>query len=181
MADCAATKRRSVAASGNGRRLEGVCRKAGLMSVSSATAARYACKMAAWSLTNLKLQKILYLAHMVFVGRTNGLLLIDEPFEAWDFGPVLPSLYHRVKIFGNSPIRDVFSDADYPEGTTEGKLIAEACEHLSRKSAGELVAMTHWPDGAWAKNYRKGVYGVLIPAADILQEFKDRMAISARK
>jgi uncharacterized phage-associated protein len=78
------------------------------MAISSIAAARHVCKMSAWPLTNLKLQKIPYLAHMVFVGRTDGRLLIDEPFEAWDFGPVLPRLYHRVKIFGDEPIRDVF-------------------------------------------------------------------------
>jgi hypothetical protein len=68
------------------------------MSESSSTAARYACKMSGWSLTNLKLQKILYIARMVFVGRTKDQLLIDEAFKAWDFGPVLPSLYHRVRL-----------------------------------------------------------------------------------
>jgi uncharacterized phage-associated protein len=130
--------------------------------------------MSAWSLTNLKLQKLLYVAHMVYVGRTNGRLLIDEPFEAWDFGPVLPSLYHRVKIFGNSPIRDVFFDAEFPEGTPEANLLAEACDHLAKKSAGELVAMTHWPGGAWAKHYKKGIFGTVIPTSDILQEYKDR-------
>jgi uncharacterized phage-associated protein len=151
------------------------------MAISSMTAARYACKMSAWSLTNLKLQKILYLAHMVFVGRTDGRLLIDEPFEAWDFGPVLPRLYHRVKIFGNEPIRDVFYDAEYPEGTEEANLLTEACGHLASKSPGELIAMTHWEGGAWSKHYKRGVHGIVIPTEDILEEFKKRMALSVRE
>jgi uncharacterized phage-associated protein len=150
------------------------------MSVSSSTAARYACRMSGWSLTNLKLQKILYIAHMVFVGRTNGQLLIDEPFEAWDFGPVLRSLYHRVKIFGDSPIRDVFYDADFIEGSPEAALLKEACDHLSRKTAGELIATTHWPAGAWAKHYRQGVHGITIPTEDILREYQDRTGPSVR-
>lgn len=144
------------------------------MAVSSITAGRYACKMSGWTITNLKLQKILYIAHMVYVGRTDGTVLIDEMFEAWDFGPVLPNLYHRVKIFGNSPIRDVFPDAEYPEGTPEGNFLSEACSELANKSAGELVAMTHWPGGAWATHYQKGIYGVVIPTSDILQEYRDR-------
>jgi uncharacterized phage-associated protein len=112
------------------------------MSESSSTAARYACRMSGWSLTNLKLQKILYIAHMVFVGRTNGQLLTDEAFEAWDFGPVLPSLYHRVKIFGDASIRDVFYDAGFIEGSPEAALLKEACDHLSSKTAGELIDHT---------------------------------------
>jgi len=151
------------------------------MPVSSITAARYACKMSAWSLTNLKLQKILYLAHMVFVGRTEGRLLIDEPFEAWDFGPVLPRLYHRVKIFGNEPIRDVFYDAGYIEGTEEATLLTEGCSYLVSKSPGELIAMTLWEHGAWAKHYKRGVHGIVIPTEDILEEFKRRMASNVRE
>lgn len=146
------------------------------MSISSATAARYTCKMSGWSLTNLKLQKILYIAHMVFAGKNGGALLIDEPFEAWDFGPVLPSLYHRVKIFGNSPIKDVFPDADYIEGKPEGLHLTQACEHLAQKSAGDLIAITHWKYGAWAKHYRKGVHGIKIPLEDIVREYELRVS-----
>ena len=52
-----------------------------------------------WSLSNLQLQKILFMADMNFVGQGKG-RLIDEDFEAWDYGPVLPSLYRECKPFG---------------------------------------------------------------------------------
>ena len=130
--------------------------------------------MSGWNLTNLKLQKILYIAHMIYVGQNNGAIFIDEPFEAWDFGPVLPRLYHRVKIFGNNPIRDIFPDADFIEGTEAGKHLTEASVHLAQKSAAELVAITHWKGGAWAKHYKKGMRGIIIPTSDILQEYRDR-------
>jgi uncharacterized phage-associated protein len=130
--------------------------------------------MSGWTLTNLKLQKLLYIAHMVFVDRTEGQLLISEPFEAWDFGPVLPLLYHRVKMFGDSPIRDVFYDADFIEGTPEARLLLEACRSLAYRSASELVAITHWEGGAWAKHYKKGMRGIAIPTEDILAEYRAR-------
>ena len=56
------------------------------MSIPAYSAARYICARGDWRVTNLALQKILYLAHMVHLGRT-GRALIDGEFEAWDYGP----------------------------------------------------------------------------------------------
>lgn len=155
--------------------------RAALMPVSSMTAARYACKMSGWSLASYKLQKILYLAHMVFVGRTEGRLLIDEPFEAWDFGPTLPSLYQRVAIFGVKPIPDVFYDAGYIEGTEEAALLAEKCRHLVPKPEGIVGIMARWRGGAWAKNHKRRVQGIVIPTEDILEDYRKRKALSVKQ
>jgi uncharacterized phage-associated protein len=40
------------------------------MSIPAYSAARYICARGDWRVTNLALQKILYLAHMVHLGRT---------------------------------------------------------------------------------------------------------------
>ncbi|RWO77206.1 type II toxin-antitoxin system antitoxin SocA domain-containing protein [Mesorhizobium sp.] len=61
------------------------------------SAAKHLAKQSGWSLSNLELQKILYLAHMFYLGRT-GEPLVSGHFEAWDYGPVHPDLYHRVKV-----------------------------------------------------------------------------------
>ena len=49
--------------------------------------------------TNLALQKLLYLSHMVHSGRGRGLLASNH-FQAWDYGPVEPQLYHKLKAYG---------------------------------------------------------------------------------
>ena len=78
------------------------------MTVSSFQVAKKICELSNWTVTNLKLQKILYLAQMVHLGRNNGDPLIDEKFEAWMYGPVLPNLYKIMKEFGGSPVRNRF-------------------------------------------------------------------------
>ena len=145
------------------------------MSVNSNSAARRICKRGDWGVTNLALQKILYLIHMVHLGRT-GEPLIQLRFEAWDYGPVLPSLYHRVKIFGDKPIQDVFLGASSIAGTPEAAAIDEGCDWLLIKKPAELVEMTHWQNGAWAKNYVPRTRGIPIPSADIIAEYKARIA-----
>jgi uncharacterized phage-associated protein len=144
-------------------------------SVSVFAAARHVCRRSDWRVTNLKLQKILYLAHMSFVGQNNGALLIREPFEAWDYGPVVRALYNAVKMFGNSPIQDVFFGSVKPlEGTVAGSMLSSAWDHLKEKTAGELVSITHVSGGAWAQNYVSGMSKV-IPTCDILKEYRRRV------
>jgi uncharacterized phage-associated protein len=145
------------------------------MTVSSFAAARRICSNGSWQVTNLALQKILYLAHMVHMGKTKS-RLIDASFEAWDYGPVEPNLYRRVRIFGDKSIQDVFFSEPDLSGTSEGASIDEACRHLLSKRPGALVAMTHWDKGAWAKNYAPGGKGIVIPDADIIAEYDARVA-----
>ena len=52
-----------------------------------------------WCVSNLKMQKILYLAHLDYMGKNNE-RLVESSFEAWDYGPVQPELYHKLKRFG---------------------------------------------------------------------------------
>src|SRR5262245_26249764 len=51
----------------------------------------------------LKLQKLLYFAHGWHLAIT-GAPLLDEPIEAWQYGPVVSSIYHEFKHFGSRAI-----------------------------------------------------------------------------
>jgi uncharacterized phage-associated protein len=111
---------------------------------------------------------------MLHIGRTNSPLLTSN-FEAWDYGPVMPELYHRVKIFGSDPVGNVFrGSVAIPEGSEEASSLDETAEQLGHAEASRLVAITHWDRGAWAKHYYPGQRGVIIPNDDIRQEYLDR-------
>ncbi|MGL5446458.1 MAG: Panacea domain-containing protein [Rhabdaerophilum sp.] len=142
------------------------------MTVSVFSAAKQLGETSSWSLTNLEMQKILYLAHMFHLGRTNGEPLVFGHFEAWDYGPVHPDLYHRLKIFGRSAVQDVFYDAVSLKAGAERDIINEAYEQLGHIGAGRLVSATHRPNGAWHTNYVVGSKGCLIQNSEILQEFR---------
>ncbi|MBA4038875.1 MAG: hypothetical protein C0468_00835, partial [Planctomyces sp.] len=53
----------------------------------------------------MKLQKVLYFAHGWHLALTDKPLL-DEQVEAWQWGPVIPSIYHEFKWFGPNPIAE---------------------------------------------------------------------------
>ncbi|WEK50294.1 MAG: DUF4065 domain-containing protein [Candidatus Kaistia colombiensis] len=146
------------------------------MTVSASAAARHICAAGNWQVTNLQLQKLLYLAQMLHMGQTRGDRLMNSTFEAWDYGPVDPNVYRRVAMFGARPIQDVFFGVNAIDGTPEAAVIDEVCGSLISKPAGELVAITHWDQGAWAKNYRSGAKGIIIPDQDILAEYDARVA-----
>jgi len=142
------------------------------MSVSVFSAARYLCEQSDWTLSNLKLQKILYLAHMIHLGEHDG-PLVREGFEAWNYGPVSPDLYRQVKAFGSEPVRNVFHGyASPPEGSAVAAM-DEVYAQVGNWTAGQLVRVTHRKDGAWDRTYIPGLLGIPIPNEFILQEYKN--------
>lgn len=63
------------------------------------------------TLSHLKIQKLLY-----FLNGWNlalyGSPLIDDKFEAWRHGPVIPSLYRQLKKFGSAPVEHYLKTLD---------------------------------------------------------------------
>lgn len=149
------------------------------MPLSIDSAARRICQIGDWQVTNLQLQKILYLSHMYFMGTHQGRRLVDASFEAWDYGPVLPALYKRVAMFGSRPIQDIFRTDGDGDGWEEFTAIDKVAPALVTRPAAELVSMTHLAEGAWASHYRPGIRGLVIPDADIFNEYRTRTGTKA--
>jgi len=53
----------------------------------------------------MKLQKLVFLAHGWHLG-IHEKPLITERVEAWEWGPVIPSVYHAFKQFGRKPVTE---------------------------------------------------------------------------
>lgn len=146
------------------------------MALDSLIAAKFLCKSSEWTISHLQLQKMLYIIHMVFLG-DEGRKLVNDNFEAWNLGPVLPNVYHRFKIFSSDNIYNAYSIADISEDIKdkkEQKKLEEGVVALKKASAAQLVNVTHWENGAWAKNYKDGERGIVIPNEDIAEEYQER-------
>lgn len=152
------------------------------MAVSALSAAKELARLSNWSLTNLQLQKILYLAHMVYMYQNEGAPLIVEGFQAWDYGPVQPSVYHRAKIYGAAPVGSIFLDVSNIDGDSkEAAILKQAYSELSGLTGGQLVHATHKKGGAWDKNYEPGRRNHPIPNDQILEEYKSKWADNVRR
>lgn len=127
--------------------------------------------------SNLSMQKLLYLSHMMELGSGHG-PLASRPFEAWDYGPVEPDLYHKLKAYGGSKVPDIFYDQPYTSDDPEYASIAEVVRQVGNATPRKLVAITHWEGGAWSRHYSAGRRGIQIPDSDILAEYQSRVARS---
>lgn len=143
------------------------------MTITTFEAAKKICHLGNWEVTNLKLQKVLYLIHMIYMGKNNGEPLINDTFQAWNYGPVVPELYREVKMYGNEPIRTGFYRTPIIEGTREAQEIEDACKFLLMQPANRLVDFTHRPGGAWEKCYVPSTRGISIPNNLIIQEYRE--------
>lgn len=55
----------------------------------------------AGAISNLKLQKVLYFIQAEFLVVQNTPCFAEQ-IEAWDFGPVVPMVYYRYRIYGGA-------------------------------------------------------------------------------
>jgi uncharacterized phage-associated protein len=144
------------------------------MTVRVEDAAQHLCDRSGWKLSNLQLQKLIYMADMNFVGRHRQ-RLVDEDFEAWDYGPVLPSLYHKCKAFGAKAVPPIFWGAKSITGSPEAEMLDLAWEKLKGATPGQLVNTTHSQKGAWVRRYVPGAKQIKIHTADMIDEYQRRV------
>lgn len=109
----------------------------------------------------LKIQKLLYFCHAEFLISVGRPLIIQQ-FEAWDHGPVDPSLYREFKEFGSKPIirlansldpirrtfvTQVFKGDSLP--SVELDVLRASYDRYSDLSAEELSEISHAEKGPW--------------------------------
>ncbi|BCB62237.1 hypothetical protein HaloA020_29380 [Halomonas sp. A020] len=147
------------------------------MAISAMQAAKTACAASGWTLSNLQLHKILYIAHMVYSGEYGEPLINDERFQAWDYGPVLPSVYNYASGYGSSNIQNIFNHIpDVAPWEDEYYTIVRAVNELGPLDPFRLVDITHEPISAWAHAYAPGMRHVVIDQEAILNEYRSRFS-----
>lgn len=112
------------------------------------------CKEEEYSISNLKLQKLLYFVQAQFLVVT-GHPIFNEKIEAWDFGPVVPEVYQHFKLWGSSEIpRIVANQANNKILIKDQEVIDEILGVCAPYSANTLVDITHHQD-PWQDAYKK--------------------------
>lgn len=132
------------------------------------------------TISPMKLLKLVFIAHGWYLAFTKQ-PLIQERVEAWQYGPVVPDLYHVLKRFGNDPITEDASDWRLHEGKVvlatprikisendpysagAKNLIARVWQSYGKYTAAQLSATTHLPGSPWDQTYLPGVRSLIIP------------------
>lgn len=110
-------------------------------------------------ISNMSLQKLLFIANGAYLAKTGEPLLID-PIEVWQYGPVVKSVYHAFKEYGNSNIRQLpvsYSMAiDKNLDDTANQAIDFVLKIAQELNALQLSNWTHLPDSPWSKAKEQG-------------------------
>lgn len=139
--------------------------------------AKIVCELSKWTVTNLQLQKILFLLQTNYMGTHGGTPLFDANFQAWDYGPVEPNVYHRVKCYGASPIEPqiFFSREGKNIPEDEESYVKQSLDVLLKITPAQLVSFTHRKGSAWSKKYCPG-FSSRITNDDIMQDYANATA-----
>ena len=109
-------------------------------------------------ITLIKLIKLVYIAHGWTLYKYKR-PLIDEAPEAWLYGPIIPSIYHAFKHYGNKPIKKLGNIVNFVTGEYERPpdiqdakiqaLLQKVWQQYKFFNAIDLADLTHMPHTAW--------------------------------
>ncbi|MDQ7960378.1 Panacea domain-containing protein [Flavobacterium lindanitolerans] len=89
-----------------------------------------------------------------------GKSLVDEKPQAWDLGPVMPSLYRNLKMYGGSKVDHPIPMLSGSENEVISDEDANFLDFIWRKYGNYtgvyLSAMTHTKGTPWSEIYPKG-------------------------
>ena len=118
-------------------------------------------------ITPLKMQKLVYLAHGWSFAYHEDPLINDELAEAWEHGPVFPSVYHEFKYRGRLPILEPAVDHTFKDGKLVTRtpkipksdkdtqsLLDRIWNVYEKYTGGQLSELCHRPGSPWAETKR---------------------------
>lgn len=114
------------------------------------------------TISNLKLQKILYFVQAEFLVTKNQPCFAEE-IQAWDFGPVVPDVYYTYRMFGSANIPCIGkSRVSQIISSSDKELLDGIIDECSKYSASALVEITH-NQTPWMEAYKPGWNNEITP------------------
>lgn len=121
------------------------------------------------TLTPMQILKLVYIAHGWMLGLYGRPLITDE-IQAWQYGPVIPRLYNKMKDFRSLPVQGPLpTGQDEALSDEEEDIIVQVYDIYGAMSGPALSRLTHAKGTPWAMTYEDGVFGIVIPN-DIIED-----------
>lgn len=114
------------------------------------------------SLTNMQLQKLVYISHGYSLAKL-GNPLFHNNIHAFQLGPVIPNLNKTLRRYGAGEVKDYIPTDELPvsEDSQEMEIIREVWHEYGDFSGFELSALTHRKGTPWSETWRKNPFGVI--------------------
>lgn len=121
----------------------------------------------------LQVIKMTYLCHGWMLGLYHR-PMSKQTVKAWQYGPVIPAVYHGVKRYGRNPVASpiqtpFFQKANFDD--LEEDLITQVVDMYGRFSGIQLSMMTHAQGSPWHIIWNKQGKGAEIPDSLIEEHF----------
>jgi|HubBroStandDraft_6_1064221.scaffolds.fasta_scaffold58038_1 uncharacterized phage-associated protein len=114
-------------------------------------------------LTNMQLQKLVYIAHGFYLAIEHEPLL-EEDVRAWQWGPVIRELYDELRNYGSHPVdKPIPPSTQIDEAADPGamQIIRNVWRAYGKLSASQLSVITHQPDTPWRQAWNERPYGYI--------------------
>lgn len=127
------------------------------------------------ALTPMQILKLVYIAHGWMLGLYGRPLIADE-VQAWQYGPVIPKLYNRLKHYKSGNVTESIGVSSNEQLDDEQEDVVRQVYDVYGKMTGmALSRITHADDTPWSLTYRSGVYGLVIPV-DLIEDHYRKFA-----
>lgn len=115
-------------------------------------------------LTNMQLQKLVYIAHgwsLALLGKP----LFYNNVHAWEWGPVIPKLYKPLRKYGAGQVTDPVpsEEPSVEPGSPEMSVVEGVWKAYGNFSGPQLSAITHKEGTPWSETWSTDKYGIIPP------------------
>lgn len=123
------------------------------------------------AVTPMQLLKLVYIAHGHMLGE-KGVPLLDEEIQAWQYGPVVPTVYQAIRKYRSMPVKEVEGSSrwggDFSE--TEKAIMKKTVKMYASFDGVTLSAATHRPGTPWSLTWGSSGMNSPIPN-DLIEHF----------
>ena len=105
------------------------------------------------AVTPMQLIKLVYIAQGFMLGM-KGRPLLDEPVEAWQYGPVVRSVYNAVRDYKSSPVASISGDVSVLSDD-EREVLDLVADSYAKHDGITLSSATHKPNTPWSVTWAK--------------------------
>ena len=135
------------------------------------------------AVTPMQLIKLVYIAQGYMLGK-HGRPLLEEPVEAWQYGPVVPSVYHAIKHYRSSSVVAIPGAVPYTFTPEETETLNFVANNYGGHNGIVLSTATHQPGTPWHQTWC--VMGKNAPISnDLIENFgmvqKPHVLVNSRR
>ena len=115
------------------------------------------------SINHTKIQKLCYISQGFTLALLNNFLFYEE-IQAWKYGPVIPTLYEKLKKYKDQEITNpILPKPEEITDTNTAQILDFVFKRYSTFTAGQLTRLTHETDTPWYEVWYKEEWATIPP------------------